>query len=117
MLEGVIHTRNGHEIPVTYGSDFCMAPAQTKPVTRDQLRRQLIKTGGSPFSIRNFTLSYNGDMFAPLASLNHARREFLVLAEETLAAAYRPSPSDVNQAYRLWEDLKPGVHLQTSGTG
>ncbi len=113
-LEGVMHTRNGQEIPVTCQSDFCMAPAQTKPVTRDQLSRQLIKTGGSPFTIRNFTLSYNGDRFAPLASLNRARREFLLLAEETLAAAYRPSPSDVNQAHRRWEDLKPGVHLRTS---
>ncbi len=92
-----------------------MAPAQTRPVTRDQLSRQLIKTGGSPFSLRNFTLSYDGDMFAPLASLNRARREFLVLAEETLATAYRPSLSDVNQAHRRWEDMKPGVHLQTSG--
>ncbi|HJX55628.1 MAG TPA: DUF3656 domain-containing protein, partial [Methanoregula sp.] len=115
VLEGVIHMRNGQEIPVTCRSDFCMAPAQTRPVTRDQLSRQLIKTGGSPFSIRNFTLSYNGDMFAPLASLNRARREFLVLAEETLATAYRPSLSDVNQAHRRWEDMKSGVHLQTSG--
>ena len=90
VLEGVIHTRNGQEIPVTCRSDFSMAPAQTRPVTRDQLSRQLIKTGGSPFSLRNFTLSYNGDMFAPLASLNHARREFLILAEETLAGCIPP---------------------------
>ena len=117
VLEGVIHTRNGHEIPVTCRSDFCMEPAQTRPVTRDQLSRQLTKTGGSPFSLRNFTLSYNGDMFAPLASLNHARREFFVLAEETLEAAFRPSPSDVQQAHRRWEDLQPGRHLQTAGTG
>jgi len=115
VLEGVMHTRNGQEIPVTCRSDFCMAPAQTRPVTRDQLSRQLIKTGGYPFSLRNFTLSYNGDMFAPLASLNRARREFLVLAEETLAAAHRPSLSDVNQAHRRWEDLKPGMQLRTPG--
>ena len=31
-----------------------------------------------------------GDMFAPLAGLNHARRQFLALAEEVLVASFLP---------------------------
>ena len=115
VLEGIIHTRTEQEIPVTYRSDFCMAPAQTHPTARDQLSRQLIKTGGSPFSIRNFTLAYDGNMFAPLAALNHARREFLAQAEEMLAAASRPSPLQVEQARLRREDLEPAAHQGTSG--
>jgi putative protease len=116
VLEGLIHTRKGREIPIMYRSDLRLVPARTQPMTRDQLRQQLIKTGISPFTIRNFTLAYNGDMFAPLAGLNYARREFLAQAEEILAVAPRPSHKSVEQVHQRWDDLKPAVTFQASGT-
>ena len=117
VFDGLIHTKKGKEIPVTYQSDLCLVPARTHPTTRDQLRQQLTKTSSSPFSIRHFTLSYKGDMFAPLSGLNHARREFLALAEEMLAAASRPSHTSVELARLKWDELKTAFHLQISGTG
>jgi len=116
VLDGLIHTKKGEEIPIPYQSDFCLVPARTRPTTRDRLRQQLTKTGNSPFSIRHFSLRYKGDMFAPLAGLNHARREFLTFAEEILADASRPSYTNVKQAQLRWDELKTTFHLQISGT-
>ena len=74
-----------------------------------------MKTGKSPFSVRHFTHSYDGNLFAPLAGLNQTRRQFLALAEETLAAACIPSPEHVNEAYRRWNDQKQAFAPGTSG--
>lgn len=117
VLDGLIHTKKGEKIPVMYLSDFCLVSARTHPTTRDQFRQQLTKTGNSPFSIRHLALSYTGDMFAPLARLNQARREFLARAEEMLASASRPSPARVEQAHLRWKALETGFHHQISGAG
>ncbi len=114
VLNGLIHTRKGTNLPVTYRSDLCLVPARTHPVTRDQIGQQLKKTGGSLFSVQQVTLTYTGDMFAPLAGLNQARRQFLAQAEEVLAASFLPSPERAEEAFRRWDDRKPSVALQTS---
>jgi putative protease len=115
VLDGLIHTKNGEEIPVPFHTDFYLLAARTHPTSRNQIRQQLTKTGSSPFSLRHFTISYNGDMFAPLAGLNQARREFLALAEEILTAASRPSHKSVEQARLQWDELKTAFHLQIPG--
>jgi putative protease len=117
VLNGLIHARRGRDLPVTYRSDLCLEPARTHPVTRDLLRQQLIKTGDSPFSIAQVTVTYSGDMFAPLAGLNKARRQFLTEAEEVLAASFLPPPERVDEARRRWDDRKPAVDLYTGETG
>ncbi len=116
VLDGLIHASKGRDLPVTYRSDLCLVPARTHPVTRDQLEQQLIKTGSSPFSIQQVTLTYTGDMFASLAGLNQARRQFLAQAEEVLAASFLPLPERIDEAQRRWNDKKPSVALQTPGT-
>jgi putative protease len=116
-LEGMVYTRNGREIPVVYRSDPVFVPARSHPLTCEQLEQQMKKTGGTPFSIRSFSLVYNGDWFAPLAGLNHVRREFLSRAEEMLQAASRPSGKDVEEATGLWMALKPYLFLPSSGKG
>ena len=90
LFDGKIHRPDGNVTGVRFRPDLRMEPARSQPVTRDQLELQLKKSGGTPFSIRNLRLSYSGTLFAPLAALNKARRDFLVTAEETLIAASLP---------------------------
>ena len=115
VLNGLIHTRKGRDLPVTYRSDLCLVPARTHPVIRDLLEQQLIKTGDSPFSIAHVTVTYSGDMFAPLAGLNNVRRQFLAQAEEVLAASFLPITERIDEARRRWDDRKPAVDLHTAG--
>ncbi len=84
-----------------------MEPARSHPVARDQLELQLKKSGGTPFVIRDLSLTYSGNLFAPLAALNRMRRDFLVTAEEVLIAASLPGKEEMDRARERWTGLAP----------
>jgi putative protease len=75
-----------------------LVPAESHPLTAEQVEQQMRKSGGTPFVIEAVNVQYHGNLFAPLADLNRARREFLTLAESALIAASRPSAELVEQA-------------------
>jgi putative protease len=117
VLEGLVYTRNGREIPVAYRSDLSFVPARSHPLTREKLEQQVKKSGGTPFTIRTFSLAYDGDLFAPLAGLNHVRREFLARAEEMLVVASRPSGKNVKEATERWNAVEPEISIPAPDTG
>ena len=63
--------------------------AQNKPIDHDFAFRQLSRTGGTPFVLRNLYLSADEDVFLPPAELNKMRRAAL----EALLAARATIPS------------------------
>jgi putative protease len=103
-LDGRIHPGNGREIVLKHSPDITLVPAQSRPITGELIEQQMRKSGGTPFVIDRLTIQYNGDLFAPLAELNRARREFLALAESALVAAYRPTAGQVDLAKSRWQD-------------
>jgi U32 family peptidase len=117
VLEGILHTRNGREIPVVYRSGPVFVPSRSHPISRKQLEQQVKKSGGTPFAIRTFSLNYDGDLFAPLAVLNHVRREFLSRAEEMLVTASRPSGILLEEATERWTAVEPEVSICVTGNG
>jgi len=104
-LTGTIHTSAGKPIVIQQTTDLRLVPAQSRPLSRDQLAVQLKKTGGTPFVIQNFLLEYTGGMFAPVAELNRVRREFLAYAEETLVRAAIPPPDKLAAARSRLETI------------
>jgi putative protease len=115
VIEGTIYTRNGRGIPVVYRSGPVFVPARSHPFTREQLEEQVKKSGGTPFTVRRFSLNYDGDLFAPLAGLNHVRREFLSLAGEMLVAASRPSGEHLEESTERWTAVEPDVSIPATG--
>jgi putative protease len=99
-----------------YHSDVCLVPARSHPLTAEQVEQQLKKTGGTPFTIRNFTLTYTGDLFAPLAGLNRVRREFLARAEEMMTAHSLPPKESIEEAQQRWNVIKPEVIIRPAKT-
>ena len=102
---GTIHADTGKPVVIQQTSDFRLVPAQSRPLSRDQLAVQLKKTGGTPFVIKKFLLDYAGDMFAPIAELNRVRREFFACAEEKLISAAIPPRDEIAAARRRLETL------------
>jgi len=102
-LEGRIHPGNGREIIVTHAPDITLVPAQSRPLTAELMELQMKKSGGTPFVIDAVTMEYRGDLFAPLAEINRARREFLARAESSLVAASLPSAEQVEHAKARWQ--------------
>jgi U32 family peptidase len=111
ILEGIFKGNNGKEHIIHYKSDLKMKPALKRPLSKEQIINQLIKTGGTPFNVRTIEISYPGNLFTPISKLNELRRKFIAKAYSMLLNDYKPLKSDVNSALKCWEkikqDLKP----------
>jgi putative protease len=102
LLEGTIETREGRHINVSCTSGTRLPEARAHPLTPQQIEAQLKKTGGTPFTIRKFTLQYGGGRFAPVAELNRIRRNFLSLTKKALIDTSQPSETEIAQAQARW---------------
>ena len=70
--------------------------AKNKPVTEEVITKQLQKTGGTPFYIKD--IRFNNmprDMFIPISEINQIRREILDSATELLMNHYTPTKKSV----------------------
>ena len=62
---------------------------KSRPMDEEQIRKQLLKTGGTPFVWRKLTIHMEGDVFLPVQELNRLRREALAAYEEALKSRGR----------------------------
>lgn len=63
--------------------------AKKQPLDGKRVEKQLRKTGNTEFDIRDFTLSMEGDLFAPMQAINELRREALEAFREAVLQKYR----------------------------
>lgn len=63
--------------------------AKSRPLTEADVKKQLTKTGESPFAFTGLTVTLDGDVFLPVQELNRLRREALAALSEELQSAYR----------------------------
>lgn len=97
IVEGRLRGRKGN-LRIELRAGLRMEKAQSKPLTKEQIEAQLRKTGGTPFCIRKLEMSYPGDLFAPLGSLNQFRRDILAKAETAILDSQRPEAKKVTAA-------------------
>ena len=114
-LKGSIHPGDGRKIVVSHTPDITLVPAQSRPLTAEMMEQQMRKSGGTPFTIDSVIMQYRGNLFAPLAELNRARREFLTRAESSLVSASRPAAELVTLAKTRWQ-ARAGDYPATSPT-
>lgn len=76
--------------------------AINQPLTADAVERQLIKTGGTAFTLNRLELSCDAPVFLPAASINALRRQALSGLEAALVTAHRlPEAAPGKQTTRL----------------
>lgn len=63
--------------------------AQKSPLTRENIEKQLGKTGETPFSCVHLEIQTKGDVFLPVKALNELRRDALEQLEEKLLSRFR----------------------------
>jgi U32 family peptidase len=115
-VSGSIERPDGTKVPVACRPEAALSPAESRPLTREAICRQLEKSGGTPFTVRSLALAYSGDHFIPVAEINRLRREFFTAAAEALVASYRPTEVDLQKArHLLLEEPDPST-LKGSGT-
>lgn len=69
-------------------------PSRNQPTGADTVRRQLSKTGSTPFEFEELKISLADGLFVPVAKLNELRRAGLSLLQEKLLAEGRRTPLD-----------------------
>ncbi len=79
---------SGADVTVSVTGDLVDA-AQKSPLTEDAVRKQLIKTGDSAFTITHCDVILSGDVFMPVKALNALRRAGLTALEDALLAPFR----------------------------
>ena len=80
---------------------------KNQPMTEADIRKQLQKTGDTPFTFEKLTIQMDGDIFCPNGQLNRMRREALEkLAKQCVAEAYRTADS-LSEA-RIAENAESG---------
>lgn len=83
-------TQPDTEISVT---GAIVQPAQNQPLTEEKLRKQLQKTGNTPFFLKELKTELSGSCFMPVQALNDLRREGIERLTEKLLAPYRRQSS------------------------
>lgn len=68
--------------------------AEKKPLTEDEIRKRLQKTGGTPFAVSEVQIFMPDAVFMPVGQLNELRREALACMEEALLARYERERED-----------------------
>lgn len=76
------------ETEVTCEGDLVQAAAN-KPLTADELKKRLQKTGGTPFLAEEIQISMTEAVFMPVGRINELRRKALAAMEEALLAQYQ----------------------------
>lgn len=73
---------NYHNIKVTATSEITPIKALNAPLTMDRVKKQISKTGNTPFSFENITIDMDEDVYlTSISSLNELRRTALEMLE------------------------------------
>lgn len=71
-------------------------PAQKQPLTEETLRKQLSKTGKTPFVIEHLDIQLEEKLYMPVVHLNALRREALSVLEQAICSSYqRKLPQEI----------------------
>lgn len=98
ILKGKFGKKNGTSFNVYLKGNFNLEPAKKRPLSKEQIIKQLKKTGATPFLVKNVEVDYSGNLFAPISKLNSIRRKFTYKAEKQLLNSYKPSGNSVKLA-------------------
>ncbi|MGN0298367.1 MAG: DUF3656 domain-containing protein [Lachnospiraceae bacterium] len=70
----------------------------SRPLTEQQVQKQMNKTGKSPFCFENLEIYVEESVFLPVSQLNEMRRQaFAKLEEEIVSAYYRKLPARLSR--------------------
>lgn len=69
--------------------------AQNQPLSEEKLRKQIEKTGGTPYDISHTDVLVKGACFLPVQALNELRRTALDALTQELLRPWRRKPADV----------------------
>ncbi|NTV00163.1 MAG: U32 family peptidase [Methanoregulaceae archaeon] len=98
VLAGRLDLRDRSPVRLVREADFVPEPATSRPTPAGDIERQVRKTGGTVFRVRDFSLFSPGDLFLPLGLLNQFRRDYFAAFEKEILARSLPREEEVRSA-------------------
>lgn len=84
--------------------------AQNQPMTEEKLRKQIQKTGSTPFEFQSLDVETAGNCFLPVQALNELRRNGLEQLTDAILSRYRRDSGFCGSVRRFPD--RPGVAAQ-----
>lgn len=81
-----------------------LVPAQKRPISAREIKKQLKKTGDTPFVLTEAEVELEEGLFLPIGRINELRREALEQLEAQIASSYR----------RSWDSEQPAFFSDAS---
>ena len=89
---------NKVKIEFKYESSANFEKAINRPIGLEEIKKQLSKTGNTPFYIDELTINnFSSNLFIPTSKLNEIRRELLDKASEHLLNHYKPYKNKIKE--------------------
>lgn len=105
----------GKKAQVTVSGDT-VQEAQSRPLAREQLLKQMKKTGNTEFAFQDLEIHTEGEIFLPLQSLNALRRAGLEKLEDAITTSFRrPCGSETAQKTMPLETAIPDRPFPSAG--
>ena len=94
ILKGKVILANGKRIDIHKKGSNPWEIAKNRPITKEQLKKQLSKINDLPIYIEKISLNYKEDLFAPISEVNKLRREFFKDLENQIINSYLPDENE-----------------------
>ncbi|MBZ9569956.1 DUF3656 domain-containing protein [Methanobrevibacter sp. TMH8] len=92
------YLKESHKIEFNYKSRQTFEKAINRPIGLEEVKKQLSKTGNTPFYIEEINIKdYPNDLFIPTSKLNEIRREILDKASQHLLNYYKPYRNQIKE--------------------
>ncbi len=104
--------------PAAEVSGAVVQAAQNQPMTEERLKRQIEKTGGTPFAFASLEIGTDGRGFVPVQALNELRRDGMEKLKETVLLPYRRDREGEKRPTVGWpapDDLMGGHPAEHAG--
>lgn len=107
----VLQAVSGHA-NVTVQSEAVVQKARKQPVTEEDIRSRLARTGETVFSTPVIYLHWGEDLFIPLGEINRIRREAVSQLQDKLATHHNRKRQSDKPARAFQTVGKPGLHIE-----
>lgn len=96
-ISGSLYAKAGEPLKLEFGTEQgirltvygeCPQVPKNRPMEEEQLRKQMQKTGNTPFAWESLTIRMDGPLFVPVQALNSLRREALEQLQAAQIGAY-----------------------------
>ena len=89
ILKARLTLNNGKVIECSIKSDIAFEKPLKKTITRDTIKKQLLKVDNYPYNISQININYDETLFLPISAINKLRRDLFKKVSDEIINSYK----------------------------